>query len=172
MVTVACWLRMIIGGAIRRPRLLPQCFHLGSDLESAIVANLPPANYTAIVEGRERYDGCCSRGSLRAELRSAVWGAHAPSRAGDDALVIANFSGQALPGKGLFPVPAQVQRGEGTCLAKSSTSNRQGQEASGGFEQAVGSPWREGDGRRTRGIYAAIKPKARRGGEWRFVIAD
>ena len=54
---------------------------------------------------------------------AAVWGAHAPSRvrqsdglvpwrAGDDALVIANFSGQALPGKGTFPVPAQVHCGE------------------------------------------------------------
>ena len=30
---------------------------------------------------------------------AAVGGAHAPSRAGDDALVIANFSGQALLGK-------------------------------------------------------------------------
>jgi len=43
---------------------------------------------------------------------AAVWGAHAPSRAGDDALVIANFSGQALPGKGTFPVPAQIHCGE------------------------------------------------------------
>jgi len=47
---------------------------------------------------------------------AAVWGAHAPSRAGDDALVIANFSGQALPGKGTFPVPAQVHCGEGAAI--------------------------------------------------------
>jgi hypothetical protein len=33
---------------------------------------------------------------------AALWGAHAPSRAGDDALVIANFQGELCLGKVLF----------------------------------------------------------------------
>jgi hypothetical protein len=46
--------------------------------------------------------------------KRGVWGAHAPSRAGDGALVIANFSREALLGKLRFPPQNKVHCGEGS----------------------------------------------------------
>jgi len=48
---------MITGGAIRKLRIIATTIPPSNDLESAIVRNLSPGNYTAIVRG-----GKCTTG--------------------------------------------------------------------------------------------------------------